>query len=337
LPDYLYRCVEYLVSVEYPDALAWIVCHEGEDDAPYRFEGITPNIRISSKAELQEIDSWNPDLIYVAGWADKKYNKIAGRWKAKVPVILGVDNPWKGTIKQRIATIFAGNFLNNIATHVWVPGCRQYEFVRRLGFSPSKILFHLYCADSRKFYRTDMPFRKRIIYAGRMVAYKRPDWLTEVFASLITTFPELGDWELLMVGNGPLYEPLKQQYGGFSQISMMPFTQPEKLVELYHDSCIFCMPSLNEHWGVVAHEAAAAGLALLLSDSYGAASAFLIHGFNGYVFRSKEKYHFQQQLLNLMRLEEQDLTTMGKRSRQLSATINHTTWSANLTSVLNDA
>ena len=332
LPEYFFRCIEYLVSIGCPGSMAWIVCYENDENAPYKRNNINSSIKITGKNELNSLQSWAPELIYVAGWADNDYNKIARIWKKKVPVIFGVDNPWKGTIKQKIATYIGNAFIKKMATNLWVPGYPQYEFVRRLGFPANRILFNLYCADVDKFYRKENSFRKRIIYAGRMVEYKRPHWLTEIFSEIVTTSSAFEDWELLMVGNGPLYEKLKHQYGHVRQITIIPFVQPDELVQLYHQSCIFCMPSLNEHWGLVVHEAAAAGLVLLLSDTCGAASSFLIHGFNGSLFRSMEKSDFKKQLLSLMEKQEPELNVMGEGSRELSGKISLAIWAASLMS-----
>ena len=44
------------------------------------------------------------------------------------------------------------------------------------------------------------------------------------------------------------------------------------------------MPSLEEHWGLVVHEAALSGCALLLSNRVGAKEDFLEEGVNGLSF-----------------------------------------------------
>ncbi|MBN8787272.1 MAG: glycosyltransferase family 4 protein [Terrimonas sp.] len=337
LPDYFYQCVKYLVEKAVPDSEAWVVCFKNDDNAPYELQNQHAKVRITGKKKLQELHQWNPDVLYVSGWIDKDYKKIARSWKQKVPVVIGVDNLWQNTWRQRLAAIVSGSYLRSMATHLWIPGYPQYEFVRRLGFPASHILFDMYCADTTKFYKQTDGFRKRIIFAGRMVEYKRPDLLLKTFVSLVSTDTGLQEWELLMVGNGPMQDKLKQQYAGERNIQFLPFVQPRDLVALYHDSCIFCMPSVHEHWGLVVQEAAAAGLALLLSDTCGAASAFLINGYNGAVFRSLDEAHFKKQLSRLMHSGDSALQDFGMRSRELSKKINHATWAANLMSVLHDS
>jgi glycosyltransferase involved in cell wall biosynthesis len=47
------------------------------------------------------------------------------------------------------------------------------------------------------------------------------------------------------------------------------FVQPEELAKRYHAARFFILPSLSEAWGLVVHEAALCGCALILSDEVG--------------------------------------------------------------------
>ncbi len=83
-----------------------------------------------------------------------------------------------------------------------------------------------------------------------------------------------GDWELHLIGNGSLKAQLEATAG----VVLKDFMQPEQLIlEVANTGC-FLLPSRGEPRGVVAHEFAAAGLPLILSDSVGAAGTFLISG-----------------------------------------------------------
>ena len=56
---------------------------------------------------------------------------------------------------------------------------------------------------------------------------------------------------------------------------MHPFVQPEALAAEYSQARIFCLPSVDEHWGLVVHEAALSGCVLALSERVGAAEDLL--------------------------------------------------------------
>ena len=104
LPDYFFRCVQYLLKTSPLGSEARIVCYPKDDNAPYQYEDTSENIFIIEN-DLTTLNDWQPDLIYIAGWGDNVYNHFAQKWIKKIPVIIGMDNPWKNTLKQRLAVL----------------------------------------------------------------------------------------------------------------------------------------------------------------------------------------------------------------------------------------
>lgn len=333
LPDYFYQCIRHLLLNSPAKSRATIVVYPADSNAPYTFDA-DEHITIIEKSKLSTLDlSTNPPaLIYCAGWGDKQYNTFIKPWKGKVPVITGLDNPWKGTLRQKIAAVAAPLFLQKQTDYLWVTGYPQFDFARKLGFPALKILKGLYCGDNEKFMLHSRQEREKVIlFVGRWVAYKRPDWLLEAFSELKEKYP---GWKLMMIGNGPLKEDLKNRYAHVEGLETPDFVQPSQLADYYARAAVFCLPSTEEHWGVVVHEAAAAGLALITADTCGAASEFLIHGHNGFAFRSNSKQHFKYCLELQMSMQLHQLGEMGKRSQALAQRITHQSWAGTLTSVL---
>ena len=66
--------------------------------------------------------------------------------------------------------------------------------------------------------------------------------------------------------------------------------QPEDLVRVIKNVGFFVLPSNFEPWGVVVHEFCAAGLPMLLSETVGSSSSFLINGHNGFLFKPNNHY-----------------------------------------------
>lgn len=340
LPDYFLQCIRHLLTTCPPGSKAWMVHYDADKDAPYRHEQANKDIVFINKSDFDEslIESQiKPDIIYITGWGDKQYRQITQNLRQKVPVVMGIDNPWLGTWKQRIACFLAPFMVKNICTTVWVAGIPQYEFARRLGFTTDQIIKGLYCADLQPLLKQEKPdFPKRIVFTGRLVAYKRPDWLLRAFLEILQQHPELADWKLTIIGTGPLIEELQTQSKANTQIEFVDFLPPAEVRKQYSRAAVFCLPSHHEHWGVVVQEAAAAGLPLLLSNNCGAASAFLIHGHNGFLFNSNDYHDFREKLAGLMKKNETELQEMGKASRLLAGRITHETWAASFKSVIVD-
>jgi glycosyltransferase involved in cell wall biosynthesis len=128
--------------------------------------------------------------------------------------------------------------------------------------------------------------RKRIVFSGRLIPVKRPDLLIDAFLRVANQRP---DWDLLMVGDGPLREVLKSRIPKDldSRVVWTGFLDDQTTVSaLYRSSDVLVLPSDYEPWALVINEAAAAGLAILASDVVGAAEELVEPGVNGYRFKA---------------------------------------------------
>ncbi|MBA4166721.1 MAG: glycosyltransferase family 4 protein [Chitinophagaceae bacterium] len=339
LPDYFYSCVQHFVAT-YP-CKAVIVRYKGDKDTNYTFAP-DENIQLFYKDDLDIpvfIQELQPSAIVVTGWSDRIYTEATKKYVRRIPVVVTVDNPWQGILRQKVLATLAPWAIHGFANHAWVPGWSQYEYVRRLGFPRDKILRSMYCADTEKFYKTQPDgvdfkvdnYPKTIVYAGRLVEYKQPHVLAKVFNEMA----EAGNspWKLILAGEGPLKKTIAEQK--YSHVEILDFLNPAMLPEFYQRSGIFCLPSKDEHWGVAVHEAVAAGLPVLLSDTVESASAFLINGYNGLSFRTSDDSSLKHSLRFLMNMSAVELVRMGNNSVGLSKSINHAIWSATLYNVLN--
>jgi glycosyltransferase involved in cell wall biosynthesis len=162
--------------------------------------------------------------------------------------------------------------------------------------------------------------KNRLIYAGRYSPEKFVQPLFDVFHKLAeNSFP---NWELHCIGTGPLWhERLQSPY-----IIHHGFMQPDALLEFMQTGNAFVLPSTFEPWGVVAHEFAAAGYPLVLSDAVGASEAFLQHGKNGYLFQANNAEALKEALAKTMSLNAHQLQEMGAASRLLAQSITPKTW-----------
>jgi len=127
---------------------------------------------------------------------------------------------------------------------------------------------------------------------------------------------------------------LESQWEELSGVEVKGFLQQEDLAEETAGAGAFVLPSRREPWGVVVHEFAAAGLPLILSSACGAATEFLIPGYNGFVFENEDATGLAQSLNRLFALTEPERRMMRRRSMRLAGRISPETAAANLLSVL---
>ncbi len=343
LPDYFYQCIVRFTALY--DYKAVIVMYKGDVNTEYVFSN-SANVTLYYKDDIDNLITFvqqlGPKAIYLSGWGDKVYKLIGKIYSKHIPVILGLDNPWEATLKQRIFCFLSPFYLQPVFNKVWVAGIHQYIYAERLGFKPINIMQGLYAADDDKFINLkpantlhfeNTDNRKILLFVGRMVEYKQPHVIAAVFNELQEECPmEYKDWKLVMAGEGPLRQQIASQ--NYTNVELTGFVSPQQLPEFYKRASVFCFPSINEHWGVVVQEAALSGLPLLLSDTVYAGYSFLIQGFNGFRFKSGNRKSLKESLAQCMRLNTQDLWQQGQNSIIMGNRISKNNWAASLKGVL---
>ena len=309
------------------------------DVAPFNFD-LTRGIQVVERETLQGEDlisfvrEQKPDAIFCGGWAYKPYMNVCLKFRASVPVVLGLDNWWMGTWKQRLATVVAKRFFRKRFSGCFVPGRRQEKFARKLGFGPAQIRTGAYSCDFNlydglfKKYRAikEKHFPRKFIYVGRYVEEKGVSNLWNAFIRLVE---ETGTaWQLVCIGKGPV-SPVEHP-----QIRHVGFVQPENMESFIAESGVFILPSNFEPWGVAVHEFAAAGFPLLLSDKVGAAEIFLAEKENGFSFGAGDEDALLHGMKQFVKMTDADLSGFGVRSNQLASQITNDSWADNFHSLL---
>jgi glycosyltransferase involved in cell wall biosynthesis len=336
IAGYFVACVRRYVELH--DATVHVVRWPINPEAPFRFSD-HPRIIYHERRDYddagllrlaQEID---PDALYVSGWIDKSYLKVARHYfKLGRPVMAAFDTQWRGDMRQRIATWISPWVFKRRFTHAWVPGMFQYEYARRLGFSRDRILTGMYSADTALFDAVYVPamaakvthYPHRLIYVGRYLALKG---VLELYHAFREVSEEVAhDWQLVLIGNGPLKDELQET----RNIVFRDFVQPSELPALALEAGALVLPSRSDAWGVVLHEFAAAGLPLISTDAAGAITAYVKEGYNGFVHKRNDKDSLKVVLKKLFAQHDDALRQMGERSHELSKQISPDTWAATL-------
>lgn len=312
-------------------------------EAPFSFrdyKGVTlhPKENYSREELLKLFEELQPQLVFTIGWMDADYKAIAKRIKQSgTPVVAGLDNHWRGDLRQQIARIISPWYIKPYFTHLWVPGDPQYTFAKKLGFTEKKILRGFYSADLPAFHKAYERFQEEkkkkyphsFLYVGRFVEVKGVLELVQAFKELQEELSH--DWTLQLVGSGPL----KAQIQTSESVKIMDFVQADKLPELARQSGCFILPSVFEPWGVVLHEFAGAGLPLISYKDCGSSTQFLQHEENGYIFQEHSISAIKQVLRKIIESNDQQLLNMAEKSHQLSKQISPESWAATFLSVLN--
>jgi glycosyltransferase involved in cell wall biosynthesis len=264
------------------------------------------------------IEERDPSIIYVVGRMDKLYLEAALHFKNKSHIVTGCDNQWTGSLKQKMAALFGQILYRRYFEYIWVPGVKQREFARQVGYSEGKIIDHLLTADTAIFgdvYENNGQAKKEsyphtIVYAGRFAKEKGVDTLIAAFTEAKNEMQN--DWRLVLVGSGEM-PPTNVPF-----IEVKGFMTGNDLAAACKEWGVFCLPSIYEPWGVVIHEFTMAGLPIICSDNVGAAADLVQHGVNGYIFKSGDKDDLKKTIRTIMAKDDEALNAMAEKSHELS-------------------
>jgi glycosyltransferase involved in cell wall biosynthesis len=109
------------------------------------------------------------------------------------------------------------------------------------------------------------------------------------------------------------------------RIKHFGFVQPALMEQLIKDTDVFVLPSIIEPWGVVAHEFAAAGFPMVLSNAVGAKELFLTTA-NGFECEANNVESLKNSLLKCTQLSATELGAMSTQSNVLGNSYTPTHW-----------
>lgn len=264
--------------------------------------------------------------IYTAFWC------MANR----VPFLFWVESHNRGVIKtlpRRIVhRLFISPLLRRAAGHFAV-GSYAKERIVSCEIPAERVSIILNSPDVEKWIsKTDEERSRRdeirkelglgpgpvLLFVGRMAPEKGVEELIEAFARLSQGGRD--DLQLLMVGEGPLLERLKSrcELENIRGVKFLGFVVPENLYPVYSAADAFVLPSRYEPFGVVAQEAAASGLPLVLSDCCGSAAELIIEGKNGYTYNKSGGADELCKAIEKLCVNRDSWVEMGKYSRGIA-------------------
>lgn len=143
----------------------------------------------------------------------------------------------------------------------------------------------------------------RIVWAGRMLRWKRVDTLLRAVARLKDS-PRVG--ECLVVGDGPEKDRLRRLAGRLGLDSRRVRFEPpvafDAVRDLMRGADIYVLPSnAQEGWGAVAGEAMSEGCVLVANDQAGASRELVVDGASGLLFRGGDDVQLAAHLDRLSR------------------------------------
>lgn len=279
----------------------------------------------SSSAVLRRVVAAEPDLVVVSGWFNPAFRDLVNaRELAGAHFVMCMDNPWLGTLRQRLGLRRHRRFLERMDSVV-VAGERSYQFARRLGFPESSIDTGLYGFDdtfdasSKDGQSKAFAARRTFLYLGRYSPEKGLKQLLQAYARYRSMVSD--PWRLLCCGGGAMKESIAAADG----VEDAGFVQPSDLPSRFAEAGALVLPSSFEPWGVAIGEGAMAGLPIICTRSCGASVEIVRHLYNGYVYGADSESQLCS-ALHWMHSHPDRLESMGANSRLMAAPFGASAW-----------
>lgn len=270
------------------------------------------------------LDHFRPDLVHVVnpislGLSGVRYAKSRG-----LPLVASFHTDLAGFAARwgfgfLSEALWAGmRAIHNQADLNLCPSFATQSELAAHGFSRLKVWsrgvntrqFHPAKADPewRMRLSAGQPDRPLLIYAGRLSAEKRVDWIGHV----LREYPQA---RLAVIGDGPQRTLLEMKFEGLPVV-FTGYLRGEDLARAYASGDIFVFPAANETFGNVILEAMASGLPVIAPGSGGPLD-FVRHGQTGLLFAPEDTRSFVRAAGAM--LEDRALReTMGAAGRKAS-------------------
>lgn len=280
---------------------------------------------------LKALKDYAPDAILVYGWSFWSHLRVLMYFNKKVKILFRGDSTLLDesrssltrTILRRLFLKWVYSFVD-IALHVGSANKRYFE---KYGLQNGGLQFAPHAVDNERFadnkgeleltaenWRTRLGIPSDavvILFAGKLESKKAPALLIQAFDRLVHSSAYL-----IMVGNGPLEEQLKLNYGKMQRICWIDFQNQSQMPVVYRLGDICILPSIGpgETWGLAINEAFACSRPAIVSDQVGCAEDLVFPGQTGWVFPSDNVDALADTLEAAVALGRAGLRTLGSQA-----------------------
>lgn len=279
--------------------------------------GFHVSIDLIPTMRSMNVDAWvintcygSPDTIIAAWWLGRK----------AVPWVYMNEPPRPRTRWLSAGKLLPLRFVVRRAWGVIGMGEKAIEMYRSLldGDRPmTSIPYYILLDEFFQLPLPEVPVNRRplqFLTCSQMIHRKGLDILLQACEQL-----QPGDWQLTLLGDGPLRRKLEEAFGrSFPRGRVIfrgevPYDQRHEAFAGHH---VFVFPSRWDGWGMVVPEALAAGLPVVATDRVVAAHEFIRNGINGFVVPAENPGALSERMGHFLRHPEciGEMAVAGRQS-----------------------
>jgi glycosyltransferase involved in cell wall biosynthesis len=256
------------------------------------------------------------DVLISAGWLDfaAQVGFVLSKLLHRKFILWSESTPNEPSWRRSVAMPLVRTMVRGADEYIAV-GTRSRQYLEMLGAPRPRVFTAFSTVDVDHFRRVSAqarPSRNRrkvelgitrgrvLLYCGQFIERKGLRYLLEAFAMVKREYQDIA---LALVGYGPQRSMLLEQTArlGMSDVHILDHVEVRDIPAMYALADIFVLPSLEETWGLVANEAMACGLPVILTDCVGSSVDLVRDGRNGYVVPAADPASIADRCLRLLR------------------------------------
>ncbi|MDP1864107.1 MAG: glycosyltransferase family 4 protein [Thiobacillus sp.] len=230
------------------------------------------------------LNQLRPDVVITTGFIPTYLFAFAWAVMHRVPHVAMTD----GTAQSEKSLSWLHRIVRRIVfarSAAFVGACEgSRDLYREYGVPEDRIYTSQLCADNDRFSRPGSVTPVDFIFCGRFMESKRPLFAMQVAREVAIRLGRRTSIDF--VGSGEMESEMHDyaaQISDYVDIRFHGYVTQAELPTHYADARIFLFPTEADVWGVVANEACAAGLPVIVSPHAGVAGELVLDGHNGYV------------------------------------------------------
>lgn len=281
---------------------------------------------------LETLRQCSPDIVFAPATAfPEGMAALMYRMESGSRVII-MDDAWEMTDRSGSVTRIAKRLIHRLVDGAFIPAPSHMDYYANLNIPKNRIVCGVDVVDN-DYYRVGTDSIRRqgdsersklgipkhyFLFVGRFMKRKGIDTLLDAYKKYRTLTAEKG-WNLVLVGDGPELETIKERAKDTQGIYFAGRRMEEELLAFYAFTAAFIAPSERDPWALVVNEAMASGLPVIVSKGCGSSQTLVHESKNGWTFEPGDSGTLARQMEQITALAPERLKAMGNESRIIIA------------------
>lgn len=281
----------------------------------------------SSSKLVKILNELDPDAIQIHGYASKM-NWIARSWaiRRRRRIVYTSDSNARNSrskIIDFLKTIVVSRFFRGVDCFLSTSEANE-DYVLRFGAKKESVVRTPFSIEYSRWSEGSGPAggarKYHFAWAGKFVSVKRP--IDFIKALEIVCESVEGGVDAICIGDGPLRSQMEAAVAalpGACRVDMVGFINQKEMPAALQQAHVFVFSSEAEAYGLIATEAAAAGLALVVADRIGCVGDTVLarEGVNSLTYPAGDVSALAAAMLKVM-LEPENRTKMQQSSQDIA-------------------